>query len=136
MKSISIAKKLAILSVLCIALPTLLFSLSLYNSQVRQFYRQQLRDRQNVVEQLAGNIETNYDTISDLARSLAYRPNLITLLSRREPTYIIANGRDICSGCQNGTSRNTKRHQNSGNSRMYARVEKTIPHDTSHCKIE
>lgn len=96
MKSISIAKKLAILSVLCIALPTLLFSLSLYNSQVRQFYRQQLRDRQNVVEQLAGNIETNYDTISDLARSLAYRPNLITLLSRREPArYPISSAKYI-----------------------------------------
>lgn len=96
MKSISISKKLAILSVLFLTLPTLLFSLFLYNNQAQQFYRQRLNDRQSAIEQLAGNIETKFVTITELARDLSYRSNLISLLSRREPDrYPISSAKSI-----------------------------------------
>lgn len=82
LQNISTVKKVLILSICFLALPTMIYSIYLYNSQAVQFYRQLHDERKFAAEQLSGNIQKTVDSASALSLDLAYRSPLLRLLSR------------------------------------------------------
>ena len=70
-KNMNLSKKLILMNIFLVTLPTLVFAFVLYSVQSRQFNKQMLQERQSAVSQLANSLDTSLTSVEDLSQSLA-----------------------------------------------------------------
>lgn len=83
-KNMSLSKKLVLINILFITLPTLVFACILYSIQSRQLHRQMLQERRSAIEQLASSLDTSLTSVEDLSQSLVYQSAISSLVTRSD----------------------------------------------------
>ena len=81
-KNMNLSKKLILMNIFLVTLPTLVFAFVLYSVQSRQFNKQMLQERQSAVSQLANSLDTSLTSVEDLSQSLVYRSTISSLVTR------------------------------------------------------
>lgn len=98
-KNMNLSKKLILINVLLITLPTLIFACILYYIQSHQLYKQMLQERHASIEQLANTLDTSITSVEDLSQSLVYRSTISALVTRPDldmyPTWSKYNSEEI-----------------------------------------
>ena len=98
-KNMNLSKKLILMNIFLVTLPTLVFAFVLYSVQSRQFNKQMLQERQSAVSQLANSLDTSLTSVEDLSQSLVYRSTISSLVTRSDlamyPTWAKYNSEEI-----------------------------------------
>lgn len=98
-KNMNLSKKLILINLLLITLPTLVFACVLYSVQSHQLYKQMLQERRSAIEQLSNSLDTSLTSVEDLSQSLVYRSTISALVTRSDlnmyPTWSKYNSEEI-----------------------------------------
>ena len=92
--NMTMVHKICLLSLVCLTIPSLLFSFYLYRRQADEFHSQLMNEQITAVEQAANNVDATLGSISQLVLDLAYGESLVKYLSRMHRTDL----KEIISG--------------------------------------
>lgn len=76
-------QKICILSLVCLTIPSLFFSIYLYQRQSKGLQEQLLRDQSIAIEQTTNSIDTTLHAVSELSMDLTYSDLLTSFLDRQ-----------------------------------------------------
>lgn len=82
-------QKICLLSLICLTIPSLLFSFYLYRRQADEFHSQLMHEQVTAVEQAVNNADATLSSISQLVMDLAYSESLVKYLSRMHRTDLL-----------------------------------------------
>lgn len=87
--NMTMVHKICLLSLVCLTIPSLLFSFYLYRRQADEFHSQLMNEQITAVEQAANNVDATLGSISQLVLDLAYSESLDKYLSRMHRTDLL-----------------------------------------------
>lgn len=87
--NVTMVQKICLLSLICLTIPSLLFSFYLYRRQADEFYSQLMHEQITAVEQATNNMDATLSSISQLVTDLAYSESLVKYLNRMHRTDLL-----------------------------------------------
>lgn len=83
----TMVQKICMISLVCLTVPSLIFSFYLYRRQAREVYSQLAQEQLTAIEQAAQSTDSTLQSISRLEQDIAYSESLINYLSRMHRVY-------------------------------------------------
>ena len=85
----TLVHKICLLSLVCLTIPSLLFSFYLYRRQADEFHSQLIHEQITTIGQAANNVDATLSSISQLVTDLAYSESLISYVGRMQRTDLL-----------------------------------------------
>ncbi len=87
--NMTLVHKICLLSLVCLTIPSLLFSFYLYRRQADEFHSQLIYEQITTIGQAANNVDATLSSISQLVTDLAYSESLISYVGRMQRTDLL-----------------------------------------------
>ncbi len=87
--NMTLVHKICLLSLVCLTIPSLLFSFYLYRRQADEFHSQLIHEQITTIGQAANNVDATLSSISQLVTDLAYSESLISYVGRMQRTDLL-----------------------------------------------